>query len=240
MWLKMELGEFCRAASGYSIRVPNALLQRLGLMLDTVSVRPLSDRIPLVSLPGHLCPLKKTTYNILLSSYKKENVGIRLTPRLFIRKMLKKWDTRHGSSILLFTPCRRLPLYQATQLKPNPGFKPPSHIPVGRWAPQKPRWWVMSVQPGELSLLKVARWRSRGSHITGDVNQSISGFLFLPRSPFVSPPMFSVKAEIRKVCLGALCIRGAASHFRLDHGWQVKENKNCLYRRDRTKTVLFF
>lgn len=123
--------------------------------------------------------------------------------------------------------------------KTQPWLQASFALPVGRWAPQKPRWWVMSVQPAELSLLKVACWRSRGSHITGDVNQSISGFLFLPRSPFVSPPMFSVKAEIRKVCLGALCIRGAASHFRLDHGWQVKENKNCLYRRDADQNSSF-
>lgn len=202
-------------------------------------MRPLSDRIPLVSLPGHLCPLKKTTYNILLSSYKKKKCWNKVNPRLFIRKMLKM--LRHASRVIDFT-FHSMPTpspLSGNATKTQPWLQASFALPVARWAPQKPRRWVMSVQPGELSLLKVARRRSRGSHITGDVNQSISGFLFLPRSPFVSPPMFSVKAEIRKVCLGALCIRGAASHFRLDHGWQVKENKNCLYRRDADQNSSF-
>lgn len=114
----------------------------------------------------------------------------------------------------------------------------------------------------DLSALPLGRGGSTEAEAVRDVRSSRSGLLRLRRraasrlSPAMSispvggffvPPSesfcFSRRApgksrESEKVWRGARCIGGAASHFRLDHGWQVKENKNCLHRRENSSFLI--
>lgn len=148
----------------------------------------------------------------------QKNVSIRLTQYYLLER-----QERRVSWVSDFTsPC----FIRAVRLELDP-----SALPVGRGAPPKPRRCVTSVQ-AVLSFSRLA-YHSRCQSVQS------AGF-FVPRSESFcfSRRALGKSRESEKVWRGSGCIGGAASHFRLDHGWQVKENKNCLHRRENSSFLI--
>lgn len=242
MWLKMKLGEYCQAASGCSIHIHNALLLWLFLLLlNIVSVHLLSDHIPFGWASWSSLAFKNTTFGFL----RTETLDV-VQLRLFSRRMFKFLQhKRRGHwfylSDLGVHTCA-FPFIKTMQPQlncDNSASLKRKKNSAGFSVLQKQRCWMMSAQWGELSLLKVVCWCSLDSHITGDVNQFISGFCFSLGAFCFSPRVLS-KSRNPKGLAWCSLHQGAVSHFRLDYGWQVKENKHCLYRRDTEENSSFF
>lgn len=68
---------------------------------------------------------------------------------------------------------------------------------------------------------------------TGNVSQLISGVFFPPLVAFCVPPSHALSKRRNGKGLASCSLhQGAVSHFGLEYGWQAKENKNHLHRRD--------
>lgn len=95
----------------------------------------------------------------------------------------------------------------------------------------------------QFSEVNFPSWKSCADAVWTHISQAMSisssvGFVS-PLEPFVSPPHVLGKSRNPKGLVWCSLHQGAVSHFRLDYGWQVKENKNCLYRRDTEENSSF-
>lgn len=95
----------------------------------------------------------------------------------------------------------------------------------------------------QFSEVNFPSWKSCADAVWTHISQAMSisssvGFVS-PLEPFVSPPYVLGKSRNPKGLVWCSLHQGAVSHFRLDYGWQVKENKNCLYRRDTEENSSF-
>ena len=114
------------------------------------------------------------------------------------------------------------------------------HAFQGR-APTPQPWCTASAKPHSsnwflLSEVNCFSWKTYAdavwTHILRLMSISSSvGFAFSLGAFCFSPHVHGKSRNLKGLAWCSLH-QGAVSHFRLDYGWQVKENKNCLSRRD--------
>lgn len=182
-------------------------------MLNTVSVHLLSERIPLVSLAGHRCPLKNNTHDIL---------------HLWIKS---------GFIYILYH------ITSSSFPKPS-GFPRPGAWPSAltysftktlQFLLDKEFLWSQGAGWCEFGEVNFSSWKSCADTVLSHISQVMSisssvGFAFSLRAFCFSPHVHGKSWNLKGLAWCSLHHR-AVSHFRLDYGWQVKENENCLYRK---------